>query len=74
MALRGGKTRKNKKAALGKRGKTRAKLGKRGKSRKRGPSDWNKKVMTVWREMKSKGHSFSDALKETSRRKKAGLI
>lgn len=68
MALRGGRTRKNKKE---KRGKTR---GKRGKSRKRGPSDWNKKVMKVWGEMKHKGHSFSDALKETSRRKKAGLI
>jgi len=68
MALRGGRTRKNKKQ---KRGKTR---GKRGKSGKRGPSDWNKKVMKVWGEMKHKGHSFSDALKETSRRKKAGLI
>ena len=65
MALRGGRTRKNKKE---KRGKTRGKRG------KRGPSDWNKKVMKVWGEMKHKGHSFSDALKETSRRKKAGLI
>lgn len=58
-----------------KNGKTR-KQGKREKTRKnkRGPSEWNKKVMKVWGEMKKKGHSFSDALKETSRRKKAGLI
>lgn len=59
-----------------KRGKTRAKKGKRRGTRKmpRGASDWNKKVMKVWGEMKKKGASFSDALKETSRRKKAGLI
>ena len=57
-------------------GKTRRRKGARGKTRKgkRGPSEWNKKVMKVWGEMKKKGHSFSDALKETSRRKKAGLI
>jgi len=67
MALRGG-TRKNKKENRGTRGKTRGKRG------KRGPSDWNKKVMAQWAKMKHKGHSFSDALKETSRLKKAGLI
>ena len=57
-------------------GKTRRRKGAKGKTRKgkRGPSEWNKKVMKVWGEMKKKGHSFSDALKETSRRKKAGLI
>lgn len=63
----------------GKRGKTRVKKEKKGKRRgtrklSRGASDWNKKVMKVWGEMKKKGASFSDALKETSRRKKAGLI
>ena len=47
---------------------------KRGKRGKRGPSDWNKKVMAQWAKMKPKGHSFSDALKETSRLRKAGLI
>ena len=74
MTVRRGKTRKNKNETSGKtRGKNRGKN--RGKTRgKKGPSDWNKKVMKVWGEMKHKGHSFSDALKETSRRQKAGLI
>ena len=49
-------------------------FGTRGKRGKRGPSDWNKKVMAQWAKMKPKGHSFSDALKETSRLRKAGLI
>lgn len=71
MVLGGGKTRKNKKEN---RGKTRGKSGKSGKRGKRGPSDWNKKVMAQWAKMKPKGHSFSDALKETSRLRKAGLI
>lgn len=61
-----------------KRGGKRAtrKKGSKRKTRKlsKGASDWNKKVMTVWGELKKKGASFSDALKETSRRKKAGLI
>ena len=71
MVLGGGKTRKNKKEN---RGKTRGKRGKtRGKRGKRGPSDWNKKVMAQWAKMKPNGHSFSDALKETSRLQKKGL-
>lgn len=39
---------------------------------KRAPSAWNKLVMKVYAEMKrkDKGVSFSDALKEASRRKK----
>ena len=61
-----------------KRGGKRAtrKKGSKRKTRKlsKGASDWNKSVMKVWGELKKKGASFSDALKETSRRKKAGLI
>jgi len=60
-----------------KRGKSATrKKGSKRKTRKlsKGASDWNKSVMKVWGELKKKGASFSDALKETSRRKKAGLI
>lgn len=39
---------------------------------RRAPSEWNKQVMKVWGEMKHKGHSFKDALKEAARRRKKG--
>ena len=42
--------------------------------KKRAPSEWNKQVMKVWGEMKKKGHSFKDALKETAKRRKSGKI
>lgn len=41
---------------------------------KKAPSEWNKQVMKVWGEMKKKGHSFKDALKETAKRRKSGRI
>jgi hypothetical protein len=65
----GGKTRRKSRPKSEKRRKRRGtrKLSK-------GASDWNKSVMKVWGELKKKGASFSDALKETSRRKKAGLL
>lgn len=41
-----------------------------------GASDWNKAVMRVYGEMKRKDSnvSFGDALKEASKRKKAGNL
>ena len=47
-----------------------------GGKRKKGPSDWNKKVMGVYAEMKKKNKeaSFRDALVEASKRKKAGTL
>lgn len=41
-----------------------------------GASDWNKAVMRVYSEMKRKDSnvSFGDALKEASKRKKAGNL
>jgi hypothetical protein len=47
-----------------------------GGKRKKGPSDWNKKVMGVYAEMKknNKEASFRDALVEASKRKKAGTL
>lgn len=54
------------------RNKTRS--GKRKMSK--GASDWNKKVMGVYAEMKKKNAnaSFRDALVESSKRKKAGTL
>ncbi len=42
----------------------------------KGASDWNKKVMGVYAEMKkaNKDASFRDALVEASKRKKAGTL
>ena len=60
MKLSGGKNRRNKTVG--------------GKTRK--ASNWNKAVMSVYGEMKKKNSSvsFSDALKEASKRKKAGKL
>jgi len=43
------------------------------KKGKRAPSEWNKLVMKVYKEMKAanKNVSFSDALKEAAKRKKS---
>jgi hypothetical protein len=50
----------------------------RGGTRKlsKGASDWNKSVMKVYAEMKKKDKDtkFGDALKEASKRKKAGTL
>jgi hypothetical protein len=52
--------------------------GKRKGTRKlsKGASDWNKSVMKVYAEMKKKDKDtkFGDALKEASKRKKAGTL
>ena len=54
------------------------KASRRSVSRKQrgGASDWNKAVMRVYGEMKRKDSnvSFGDALKEASKRKKAGNL
>ena len=47
------------------------------KTRKsKGPSDWNKKVMMIYRDMKKKDKNvkLGAAMKEASRRKKAGKL
>ena len=46
------------------------------RKQKKGPSEWNKGVMRVYGEMKRKDNSisFGDALKEASKRKKAGTL
>jgi hypothetical protein len=57
--------------------KTRRGGKKGGKTRKgKGASDWNKKVMEVYRELKKKnpGVKLGAAMKEASRRKKAGKL
>ena len=43
---------------------------------KKGPSDWNKKVMAVYRDMKKKDSSvrLGDAMKRCSTMKKAGKL
>jgi len=62
----------------GGRRKSRSKKSKGGKSRKmaKGPSDWNKKVMEIYRELKKKNPSvkLGAAMKEASKRKKAGKL
>ena len=42
----------------------------------KGPSDWNKKVMTVYHEMKKKNPAtkLGDAMRECSKRKKRGEL
>lgn len=44
------------------------------KKMSKGATAWKDAVMGVYQEMKHKGASFSDALKEASRRKKAGTL
>lgn len=44
------------------------------KKMSQGAKAWKDAVMEVYQEMKGKGASFSDALKEASRRKKAGTL
>ena len=47
------------------------------KTRKgKGPSDWNKSVMKIYKELKKKnpGVKLGAAMKEASRRKKAGKL
>lgn len=46
------------------------------KKGKKGPSDWNKKVMAIYRDMKKKDKNvkLGAAMKEASRRKKRGEL
>ena len=53
------------------RGKTHKRHGKKhGKTQKKGPSEWNKKVMEIYRRMKKS----NPAMKEASRLKKKGQL
>ena len=62
----------------GGRRKTRGKKAHASKTRKgkKGPSDWNKKVMEIYRKMKKSNSSvkLGAAMKEASRLKKAGKL
>jgi hypothetical protein len=73
----GGKRRNRNKTEGGSCGGMKLAGGKR-KTRKlsKGASEWNKAVMRVYGEMKKKNGSvsFGDALKEASKRKKAGTL
>ena len=44
------------------------------KKMSKGAMAWKDAVMKVYQEMKGKGASFSDALREASKRKKAGTL
>jgi hypothetical protein len=50
--------------------------GKKTRKMAKGPSDWNKKVMMIYRDMKKKNKNvkLGEAMKEASRRKKAGKL
>jgi len=63
---------KSAKSQGGRRGKKGAKTQKKGK----GASDWNKKVMEIYRKMKKNDSSvrLGAAMKEASRLKKAGKL
>ena len=69
-ALKGGRRgRKSRHAKKAQKGKKTRKMAK-------GPSDWNKKVMMIYRDMKKKDKNvkLGAAMKEASRRKKAGKL
>lgn len=53
-----------------------AQKGKKTRKMAKGPSDWNKKVMMIYRDMKKKDKNvkLGAAMKEASRRKKAGKL
>jgi hypothetical protein len=64
MKLQGGKRKSRRQSKKG------------GAKTRKGPSDWNKKVMEIYRELKKKNPSvkLGAAMKEASRRKKAGKL
>jgi hypothetical protein len=63
-------------ATMGGKRRNRTRRNKTEGGKRKGPSDWNKKVMGVYAEMKKKNKeaSFRDALVEASKRKKAGTL
>ena len=71
VELKGGKkSKKSKKSMKSKKGV------KKTRKMAKGPSDWNKKVMMIYHEMKKKDKNvkLGTAMKEASRRKKAGKL
>lgn len=81
-ALKGGRRSKSKKSKQSQKSKKSQNGGNKSqnggkKTRKsKGPSDWNKKVMMIYRDMKKKDKNvkLGAAMKEASRRKKAGKL
>ena len=81
-ALKGGrrKSKKSKKSQNGgnksQNGGNKSQNGGKKTRKSKGPSDWNKKVMMIYREMKKKDKKvkLGAAMKEASRRKKAGKL
>ena len=74
-ALKGGRRKSKKSQNGGKKSKKSQNGGKKTRKSK-GPSDWNKKVMMIYRDMKKKDKNvkLGAAMKEASRRKKAGKL
>ena len=71
----GGKSRKQKQQQGGKsRKQSKQQGGKKTRKASKGASDWNKKVMEVYRELKKKNPAtrLGDAMRECSKRKKRG--
>ena len=71
----GGKSRKQSKQQGGKsRKQSKQQGGKKTRKVSKGASDWNKKVMEVYRELKKKNPAtrLGDAMRECSKRKKRG--
>ena len=70
----GGKSRKQSKQQGGKSRKQKQQGGKKTRKVSKGASDWNKKVMEVYRELKKKNPAtrLGDAMRECSKRKKRG--
>lgn len=71
----GGKSRKQKQQQGGKsRKQSKQQGGKKTRKVSKGASDWNKKVMEVYRELKKKNPAtrLGDAMRECSKRKKRG--
>lgn len=74
-ALKGGR-RKSKKSQNGGNKSKKSQNGGKKTRKSKGPSDWNKKVMMIYRDMKKKDKNvkLGAAMKEASRRKKAGKL
>ena len=84
-ALKGGRRKSKKSQNGGKKSKKSQNGGNKSKKsqnggkktrKSKGPSDWNKKVMMIYRDMKKKDKNvkLGAAMKEASRRKKAGKL
>ena len=80
-ALKGGrrkskKSKQSQKSKKSQNGGNKSQNGGKKTRKSKGPSDWNKKVMMIYRDMKKKDKNvkLGAAMKEASRRKKAGKL